>query len=664
MKLSNLFTTLFVVFLLIISQKSNAQTVVGSLAELRVAVQNSDQNIVLTPGDYNITDLPSNSRSFPCSGSNNTIILTGVYIDFPVDASSDGHFLITGDGNTITGGVLENTYASGIEEITDYVAYNNDRDNLANGADPHFTFRGNGNTLKGTKMTVRGSFPYGYGSIYGIGSSNVFGLNKRGGIAVQGPNTTIDGCELQMRAFGHGIYIQDPADNTLIKNTLVEGAVRLGADMLADNAIGSLPYRSDFLMYNNDFANPEPIDSNKMFSLCEDGLRVYNGGGSVVVENCTVKKMRGGIRLYLSSSASVTNSKAIDCGATNINMPSDGTVINSTGNFAYAPLSDFRLSRSNTNVDLTIIPSPHATGSHNIVDILGSNHEIVFHRTPGPIDTDLSRAIVVTDDNSTIVNETEYPIILESTASGNTIYSCGGGVVTDNGSGNSITSYDDCSKIELPKCGGDIFSRIEAENFCKQSGVRIEDNSQGTENIGYLDKGDWTMYEVDFAKGVENVSVSVAGKNSGNIQFRLGSITGDLIGTASVPDTNDWQGWTTVAANISDVSGIQDLYLVYTGGFNMDYFQFIPTEASLGTDDVLEFESTVTIFPNPVFNVLHINNGIGGNIEIYDSLGKSILNENMLTNKESMDTSNLKSGLYFVKFKTDKGTFYKTIVKK
>lgn len=88
------------------------------------------------------------------------------------------------------------------------------------------------------------------------------------------------------------------------------------------------------------------------------------------------------------------------------------------------------------NIEWTIIPSPHAEGPHNLTDVLGNNHHIVFHRTPGPIDTNL-RSIVVSGDNSTITNFTEYPIILEASASGNTIYSHG--PVTDSGSGNSVT---------------------------------------------------------------------------------------------------------------------------------------------------------------------------------------------------------------------------------
>jgi parallel beta-helix repeat protein len=413
----------------------SAQTTVNvsTLAELRMAVQKSDQHIIMKPGKYNITVLPDTSRYFPCSGNNNIIEMTGVYIDFPVGSSREGHFQISGNNNTLRGGEFENTYKSGLKQVTDFVAYNKDRDNLAYGCDPHIALTGNGNTVVGIKMTVRGSFPYGYGSYFGIGRGNVYGLSKRGGIAVQGPNNTIDNCELQMQAFGHGIYLQKAADNTLIKNTLIEGVVRATNDLLAEKE-GSLPYQNDYKDNNGNVIQP-----NTVYSLCEDGIRTYRGGGSVTVENCTVKKMRGGIRLYLEQNARVINTKAIDCGATNFNMPNGGKVINSFANFAYAPLSDFRLSRNNIEAEWTIIPSPHAIGNHNLADVLGNNQKIVFHRTPGTLDSNL-RPIVVSGNNSVIRNETEYPVILKSSASGNLIYSYG--PVTDNGTDNKVIQID------------------------------------------------------------------------------------------------------------------------------------------------------------------------------------------------------------------------------
>lgn len=217
--------------------------------------------------------------------------------------------------------------------------------------------------------------------------------------------------------------------------------MRASSELYDETEDDSLPARLSFMLPNpddmRDHENPsdEPIPRDVMLPLSEDGIRAYNGSGSVIVRNSVVKMMRGGIRLYLATEATVTDSKAIDCGHTNYNMPADGVVENSVGNFAYAPLSDFRLSRSRQDLDLTILPSPHAVGPHNLADVLGNNHSIVFHRTEGPVDTVL-KPIVVSGNNSNILNETEYPIIV--TGSGNTIESAG--EVTDDGSNNDVST--------------------------------------------------------------------------------------------------------------------------------------------------------------------------------------------------------------------------------
>jgi hypothetical protein len=424
-----------------------AQTTVNvsTLAELREAVQKSNQTIVMKSGRYSLADLPGRSRNILCSGSNNTIRLSGVYVSAPVGCTSRSYITISGDNNTFKGGEFEDLYSNGLEEVTDFSAYNKDRATLAKGlrGAPVMTVYGNDNTVLGTKMTVRGSFPYGYGSIYGIGSDNVYGLDKRCGILIKGEDNTIDGCEIQQRAFGHGIYMQEPADRTVVRNTLVEGAMRPSKELYLERDPEDLPARSRYRMPRNE---NRPIPKDVMLPLSEDGIRVYTGGGSITVDNCTVKKMRGGIRLYLASRATVTNSTAIDCGHTNFNMPRRGTIINSSGNFAFAPLSDFRLSKSGQKIELTILPSPHAVGPHNVADVLGDDHDIVFHRSDGPIDTD-RRPIVLTGDDSTIRNETEYPIVLQSSASGNTVVSFG--PVTDLGTNNTV------SRLKQPESSED-----------------------------------------------------------------------------------------------------------------------------------------------------------------------------------------------------------------
>ncbi|MBQ4802126.1 RICIN domain-containing protein [Aquimarina sp. MMG015] len=464
MIIKNRISKLIVVILLFFNYALvNAQTIVSSLVEFREAVQNSNQNIILESGDYYLEDLPSNSRVINCTGSGNTIDMTGARINTLVGSIREVYFIISGDNNILRNGVVEDFYKNGLDEVTDFSAYNNDRYNLAYGlrGDPIMSITGNQNLVEGLEMIVKGSFPYGYGSQYGIGSQNTFGLSKRCGILITGSDgggigNTLDGITMYHYAFGHGIFMQSGASETTIKNCYIEGRMRLSNDIYNDTETYDLPYITDYKFPTGDgswrlpFEESYDIPLNHVYPLSEDGIRSYNNTGSVTVENCTVKQMRGGIRLYLASSATVTNSQAIDCGSggTNYNMPAGGTIIGSSGNFTYAPLSDFRLSRSRQNIEMTIIPSPNAIGPHNIADILGNDHNIIFHRTPGPLDLDEERAIVVYGDNSTIVNETEYTIILEPGATGNTVSSCG--LVINNGSNNSISQLNDCDTVPPP----------------------------------------------------------------------------------------------------------------------------------------------------------------------------------------------------------------------
>ena len=122
--------------------------------------------------------------------------------------------------------------------------------------------------------------------------------------------------------------MQDPADKAVIRNTLVEGAMRPSRDLYLERDPDDLPARSDYRLPRS---RNRPIPKDVMLPLSEDGIRVYTRGGSVTIENCTVKKMRGGIRLYLASRATVTHSTAIDCGNTNFNMPRGGTITGSVG---------------------------------------------------------------------------------------------------------------------------------------------------------------------------------------------------------------------------------------------------------------------------------------------------------------------------------------------
>ena len=97
---------------------------------------------------------------------------------------------------------------------------------------------------------------------------------------------------------------------------------------------------------------------------------------------------------------------------------------------------------------------------------------------------------------------------------------------------------------------------------------------------GRLDQGDWVAYEgIDFGSGATSFAAGIAAANGWGgkqIQLRLDSPTGAVIGTLTVPATGSWTTFKTVSVAISRVTQIHDLYLTFAGGAvgNVSWFKF------------------------------------------------------------------------------------------
>lgn len=136
------------------------------------------------------------------------------------------------------------------------------------------------------------------------------------------------------------------------------------------------------------------------------------------------------------------------------------------------------------------------------------------------------------------------------------------------------------------------FGQIPAASYSGQFGIQLEAASEGGQDVAFIDNGDYIYFnQVDFGSGASSVSLRVASAaNGGAVEIRTGSINGPLLGTATVPGTGGWQNWTTVSASLTPVSGVQNLYLKFTGGvgnlFNVLWLQFSPASGTGGGDVV------------------------------------------------------------------------------
>ncbi len=148
------------------------------------------------------------------------------------------------------------------------------------------------------------------------------------------------------------------------------------------------------------------------------------------------------------------------------------------------------------------------------------------------------------------------------------------------------------------------YTQMEAEDFNDQSGVQTEACGEGGNNIGYIEDGDYVVYKnISFGSGASGFQARVASAaGGGDIEIRLDSITGPLVGTCHVTGSGDWQTYANATCNISGASGTHDLYLKFTGGsgylFNLNWWKFVGATV------------TPTPTPAPATNIDLNNDGV------------------------------------------------------
>ncbi|WP_078551650.1 glycosyl hydrolase [Bacillus alkalicellulosilyticus] len=196
-----------------------------------------------------------------------------------------------------------------------------------------------------------------------------------------------------------------------------------------------------------------------------------------------------------------------------------------------------------------------------------------------------------------------------------------------------------------PTAPRDAFTRIQAQSYDDMNGIQTEatQDVDGEENIGWIANGDWVKFNsVDFGTGASSIDVRVASDtNGGTIEVRLGSITGNVIGIVDVANTGGWQQWQTVSSDV-DVSGIHDVYLLFTGNntndlMNVNWFEFSKSEGN--TDETITHDdyqagiankntNETTIYFHPTTPALYvdihlrINNGTQLNYRMNENSGQ------------------------------------------
>ncbi|MDP4180933.1 MAG: endo-1,4-beta-xylanase, partial [Bacillota bacterium] len=152
------------------------------------------------------------------------------------------------------------------------------------------------------------------------------------------------------------------------------------------------------------------------------------------------------------------------------------------------------------------------------------------------------------------------------------------------------------------------FIRLEAESYnsANSSTIQTITTTNGGSGIGYINSGNYLVFnKIDFGSGATSFKALVADSGTANIELRLNSPTGTLVGTLPVASTGDWNTYQEQTCNISNVSGVNDLYLVFSGSVNIDWFTFeggsatsspiVTTNGDLNNDGVINMADVILL---------------------------------------------------------------------
>ncbi len=118
-----------------------------------------------------------------------------------------------------------------------------------------------------------------------------------------------------------------------------------------------------------------------------------------------------------------------------------------------------------------------------------------------------------------------------------------------------------------------IPGKIEAEAYNSMSGIQLEASSEGTQNVGWIDTGDWLTYSITVpSAGSYTIQYRVASPNSNAVIASDYNAGANQLGSVNVPNTGGWQNWATVSQTVTLPAGTYYLgVFAATGGFNLNW---------------------------------------------------------------------------------------------
>ncbi|MFR9502643.1 MAG: hypothetical protein SNG90_09300, partial [Rikenellaceae bacterium] len=438
---------------------------ISSIDELMRYIQMDNVNAKMTPGTYYVTTEVATTYGravdpyqtpvtvFFFEGDNSTYDFEGVKFEVDTDILS------------ALGSYKVYTYQVGGNNIhlknltSEFIGDSKPKDSATS-----MVVDGENNTIEGFTMTTRGSYPYGYGDLFGKGSNNTVSHYKHSGFLVRGTNILILNTTLYQYSYGHAFFCQGGI-NVEFKGCSAYAEMSNTDAVLAEAGTGTAADLVDFMTY---FGYTVP--AGYAISLCEAGFRAYNTGvvfntgesrntAYTYTTDCYTYQVRNGFHLHFSNNEKIIdNCTAVDCeGGFCIGS---GQIYNSRGNSNNGPLIGTAYeSDKNSYVEMEILPSENIYGLHDmLLYIGGTSHTYYFTEPEGTTEQDYHSQLEIlvggearglrynnsenSDGNNYyaktnyINNQTHHKIVIGANGSGNTVESIG--EVTDYGTNNEI----------------------------------------------------------------------------------------------------------------------------------------------------------------------------------------------------------------------------------
>ena len=138
------------------------------------------------------------------------------------------------------------------------------------------------------------------------------------------------------------------------------------------------------------------------------------------------------------------------------------------------------------------------------------------------------------------------------------------------------------------------FEKTEAETIAWMAGI---DTRYGGSNmiVTDIDKGDWIgVAGVDFGEGASLFSAYISANKEGAIKICKGKPDGDVIGYLPIPSTGG--NFKEISAKLDvPISGKNDIFFIFSGDFEFDYWQFKESDVVLtASESIVSAPATIS----------------------------------------------------------------------